>query len=94
MTLDNFLDQVPQDQACIVLKHGTEADARELKAVLAVKRIQAGRELIVRDSKGRLTVAIVLPPHIVQEIIFILVQKGFRGEIVGYEAERTIIEKI
>jgi hypothetical protein len=94
MTLDNFLDQVPQNHACLVLKNGTEQDARELKGVLDAKNIQTDKELVIRNSKGRLTVAIVLPPYIVQEIMFSLVQKGINGEVVGYEADKKIIDSV
>lgn len=74
------------DQACLVLRDATEADAEALRCSLHETGSKVVKERRLVQKNGLITLMVVLPAKKLSDLMLDLALRGVEGELAGYEA--------
>lgn len=73
------------DQACLVLREGTEADAEAVRLSLLELGVRVMEEKRFLRENGLITLIVVLPARDLSDLMLDLALRGVGGELIGYE---------
>jgi hypothetical protein len=94
-SLNDFIQRMPPDEACLILKDGRPEDLSRLRSIVKDRELRVLREKEFGQSNGLVTLVVSFPPQKLHDLLLELITRGVGGELMGYEAgeertERTI----
>ena len=90
-SLNDFIQRLPPDEACLILKDGCQEDLSRLRSIVSERGLLVLREKEFGQHNGLITLVVSFPPQKLHDLLLELVTRGVGGELMGYEAgeERT-----